>query len=202
MLRLSIGIIEVIGLASAIEVADICVKSANVTLIGYELSQGNGMVLIKIEGDVGAVTAAIQASSRVGKVLSKKVIPRPGDGIECLIKNKNTVGYEDINKNTDEEVQENEINKEVEEKEIDEEVKDKEVDEEVEQKEVNEEVKENEVNENRKDEEINKIVENDLKEDASDEKYTCNLCKDPKCPREKGDLRVNCIHHDDKDANS
>lgn len=171
MLRLSIGIIEVIGLASAIEVADICVKSANVTLIGYELSQGNGMVLIKIEGDVGAVTAAIQASSRVGKVLSKKVIPRPGEGIECLIKNKNTVGYEDINKNTDQEVKE---------KEIDEEIKENEVNEEVEDKEIDEEVKEKEIN----------------------EKYTCNLCKDPKCPREKGDLRVNCIHHDDKDANS
>ena len=58
------------GLSSAIEVADICLKSANITLIGYELSKGNGMVVIKIEGDVGAVTAAIQASSKAGKIYS------------------------------------------------------------------------------------------------------------------------------------
>lgn len=166
MLRLAIGIIEVIGLSSAIEVADICLKSANVTLIGYELSKGNGMVVIKIEGDVCAVTAAIQASSKVGKIYSKKVIPRPDDGIKCLIKSRNTVGYEGIDKNTD-----NDKNVLI----------------------INEDVKEKE---------INKIEESNVKEGVSNEKYTCNLCKDPKCPRAKGDLRVNCIHYDDKDINS
>lgn len=174
MLRLAIGIIEVIGLSSAIEVADICVKSANVTLIGYELSQGHGMVLIKIEGDVGAVTAAVQASSKIAKVLNKKVIPRPGDGIECLIKNENTVGYEDIYINTD--VDKNDLI-------------------------INKEEKDKETNKNMK-EDMNKEEENDFKEDSYEEKYTCNLCKDPKCPREKGDLRVNCIHYDDKDTDS
>ncbi|WP_018590477.1 BMC domain-containing protein [Terrisporobacter glycolicus] len=174
MLRLAIGIIEVIGLSSAIEVADICVKSANVTLIGYELSQGHGMVLIKIEGDVGAVTAAVQASSKIAKVLNKKVIPRPGDGIECLIKNENTVGYEDIYINTD--VDKNDLI-------------------------INKEEKDKETNKNTK-EDMNKEEENDFKEDSYEEKYTCNLCKDPKCPREKGDLRVNCIHYDDKDTDS
>lgn len=174
MLRLAIGIIEVIGLSSAIEVADICVKSANVTLIGYELSQGHGMVLIKIEGDVGAVTAAVQASSKIAKVLNKKVIPRPGDGIGCLIKNENTVGYEDIYKNTD--VDKNDLI-------------------------INKEEKDKETNKNTK-EDMNKEEENDFKEDSYEEKYTCNLCKDPKCTREKGYLRVNCIHYDDKDTDS
>lgn len=201
MSQLSIGIIEVIGLSSAIKLADVCVKSANVNLIGYELSQGNGMVVIKIEGDVGAVTAAIQASSNVGKVYSKKVIPRPGDGIECLIKNNNTVGYDDKDKNTDDDtsvliidddIKEIEtINEEIEE-ESNEEI------EEVEDDEANKEIKEIEINENTKEEEINNIEENNPNEDYSNEKYTCNLCKDPKCPREKGDLRVNCIHHEDK----
>lgn len=178
MLRLAIGIIEVIGLSSAIEVADICVKSANVTLIGYELSQGHGMVLIKIEGDVGAVTAAVQASSKIAKVLNKKVIARPGDRIGCLIKNENTVGYEDIDKNTDDDKNDSIINGDIKEIET-----------------INEEEKDKETNENTKE-------ENDLKEDSYEEKYTCNLCKDPKCPREKGDLRVNCIHYDDKDTDS
>ena len=207
MSQLAVGIIEVIGLSSAIELADVCLKSANVNLIGYELSQGNGMVVIKIEGDVGAVNAAIQASSNLGKVYSKKVIPRPGDGIECLIKNKNTVGYEDIEKNTDDDktllkINEEKKDKEVEEIEKNEELDDKEISKEVENIENSEEIKNNGINENMKEEEIVSIEENNLNEDDSYEKYTCNLCKDPKCPREKGDLRVNCIHYEDKDTNS
>lgn len=220
MSQLAVGVIEVIGLSSAIELADVCVKSANVNLIGYELSQGNGMVVIKIEGDVGAVNAAIQASSNLGKVYSKKVIPRLGDGIECLIKNKNTVGYRDIEKNIDDDkallkINEEKKDKEVEEgivdKKIREEVKDiekneeldyKEISEEVENIETIEEIKKKGINENTKEEEIVSIEENNLNEDDSDEKYTCNLCKDPKCPREKGDLRVNCIHYEDKGTNS
>lgn len=220
MSQLAVGIIEVIGLSSAIELADVCVKSANVNLIGYELSRGSGMVVVKIEGDVGAVNAAIQASSNLGKVYSKKVIPRPGDGIECLIKNKNTVGYEDIEKNTDddtallkineekkdkeveEEIVDKEIREDVKEIETNEELDDKEISEEVENIETKEEIKKNEINENAKEEKIGSIEENNLNEDDSDEKYTCNLCKDPKCPREKGDLRVNCIHNENKDTNS
>lgn len=202
MSQLAVGIIEVIGLSSAIELADVCVKSANVNLIGYELSRGSGMVVVKIEGDVGAVNAAIQASSNLGKVYSKKVIPRPGDGIECLIKNKNTVGYEDIEKNTDDDTALLKINEEKKDKEVEEEIVDKEIREDVKEIETNEEVKKNEINENTKEEKIGSIEENNLNEDDSDEKYTCNLCKDPKCPREKGDLRVNCIHNENKDTNS
>ena len=33
------------------------------------------------------------------------------------------------------------------------------------------------------------------KGESVEEKYTCNLCKDPKCPRKKGEPRVNCIHY-------
>ena len=159
MSQLSIGIIEVIGLSSAIELADVCVKSANVNLIGYELSQGNGMVVIKIEGDVGAVTAAVQASSNVGKVYSKKIIPRPGEGIECLIKNNNTVGYYDKDKNTDDDTNVLIIDDDIKEIEtINEEI------EEVEDDETNKEIKEIEINENTKEEEINNIEENNPNE--------------------------------------
>ena len=45
MSQLAIGMIETVGLAAAIEAADVCVKSANVNLIGYELSRGNGMAV-------------------------------------------------------------------------------------------------------------------------------------------------------------
>ena len=48
MSQLAIGMIETVGLAAAIEAADVCVKSANVNLIGYELSRGNGMAVVKM----------------------------------------------------------------------------------------------------------------------------------------------------------
>ena len=74
MSQLAIGIIETIGLAACIEAADVCVKSANVNLIGYELSKGGGMATLKIEGNVGAVKAAIEASVVAANKPSKQGI--------------------------------------------------------------------------------------------------------------------------------
>lgn len=48
------------------------------------------------------------------------------------------------------------------------------------------EVKE-EDNEEKKEEEVKEW-------DQDKATYTCNLCKDPLCPRKKGDPRVDCIH--------
>lgn len=93
----SLGLIETMGLTAGIEAADAAVKSANVKLIGYELSKGSGMTVIKIEGDVGAVKAAIDAATvaaqKVSKVVSTKVIPRPANGLEKMIHTKDTVGW-------------------------------------------------------------------------------------------------------------
>ncbi len=98
MSELSLGIIEIVGLAAAIEAADICLKTANVSLVGYELTKGDGMAVIKIEGNVGAVKAAIEAAKisamKVNKVVSFKIIPRPSEQIKLLIRNNDTVGYE------------------------------------------------------------------------------------------------------------
>ena len=98
MAQKSLGLIETIGLTAAIEAADAAVKSANVQLVGYELSRGGGMTTVKVEGDVGAVNAAISAArtaaAKVGTVVSVKVIPRPSSGIEGLVRNDDTVGYE------------------------------------------------------------------------------------------------------------
>ncbi len=96
MAKKSLGLIETIGLTAAIEAADIAVKTANVTLVGYELAKGSGMTTVKIEGDVGAVKAAISAASaaaaRVGKIVSVHVIARPSEGLSALICNNDTVG--------------------------------------------------------------------------------------------------------------
>lgn len=92
----AIGIIETYGMVSAIEAADVAVKSANVSLLGYELTKGSGMVTIKLEGDVAAVRAAVEAAweaaKRVGNVYSKHIIARPHDELEKIIHSKETVG--------------------------------------------------------------------------------------------------------------
>ncbi|OWD30673.1 ethanolamine utilization protein EutM, partial [Escherichia coli] len=58
----ALGMVETKGLVSAIEAADTMVKSANVTLVGYE-KIGSGLVTVMVRGDVGAVNAATDAGS-------------------------------------------------------------------------------------------------------------------------------------------
>jgi hypothetical protein len=97
--RKSIGLIETMGLCAGVTAADAAVKSANVTLIGYEYSKGDGMCTVKVEGDVGAVKAAVAAGMKAAEALSGiksvDVIARPSDGIvPMLIFNKENVGGE------------------------------------------------------------------------------------------------------------
>lgn len=54
MQKEALGMIETKGLVGAIEAADAMVKSANVTLVGYE-KIGSGLVTVMVRGDVGAV---------------------------------------------------------------------------------------------------------------------------------------------------
>lgn len=93
----ALGTVEVIGLTAGIEAADVACKTANVDLIGYELAKGGGYVTIKVTGQVGAVNAAIdaaaEAASRITRVVSKLVIPRPSDQLEPLVDSAATVGH-------------------------------------------------------------------------------------------------------------
>ena len=92
----SLGLIETVGMAAAVEAADAAMKSANVNLVGYELTKGGGMVTVKLEGEIGAinaaVAAAISAASRVGSVYAHKVIARTAQHIEHIIHSSETVG--------------------------------------------------------------------------------------------------------------
>lgn len=93
----ALGLIETVGLTAAIEAADVACKTANVKLVGYGFTKGGGYVTVKVLGQVGAVTAAIDAAAvaagKVTRVVSTLVIPRPADGIEPLVKNATTKGY-------------------------------------------------------------------------------------------------------------
>lgn len=85
----SLGLIETVGLAVALEAADAAMKSANVALTGYELTKGGGLVTVKLTGEVGAMNAAVAAgvaaAERIGRVYAWKVIARTAAGIESLI---------------------------------------------------------------------------------------------------------------------
>jgi microcompartment protein CcmL/EutN len=95
----ALGLIETVGLAAAYEAADTAVKTASVELIGYELSKGDGMVTVKIAGNVGAVQAGIRAAqlsaSLVSKVFSVQVIPRPSRSLDAMVFTEETVLYTD-----------------------------------------------------------------------------------------------------------
>ena len=88
MQKEALGMIETKGLVGAIEAADSMVKSANVTLVGYE-KIGSGLVTVMVRGDVGAVKAATEAggaaADRVGELLSVHVIPRPHNEVEFIL---------------------------------------------------------------------------------------------------------------------
>ena len=90
-MKKALGLIEIIGLATAIEAADAAVKAADVTLLGYENTKGSGKITIKLAGGVGAVKAAVAAgvgaASRMGQVYGHHIIPRPHDEIQALIDN-------------------------------------------------------------------------------------------------------------------
>ena len=84
----ALGLVETRGLVAAIEAADAMVKTANVTLIGKEITRP-ALVTIKIVGEVAAVKAAVDAGAaaarKVGTVVSTHVIPQPDSQMELLL---------------------------------------------------------------------------------------------------------------------
>ncbi len=100
-MRESLGLVETCGISTAIEVADVMVKAANVKILELENSRGSGYMTVKITGDVGAVKAAVDAAkaagNKFGNLVSASVIPRPADGMAKLFCNPK-VPYQSVNK--------------------------------------------------------------------------------------------------------
>ena len=84
----ALGMIETKGLTALIEASDAMLKSANVTLIGWQ-KIGSGLVTAMVVGDVAAVKAAVDAgsaaASRVGEVIGTQVIPRPHEDLGAVL---------------------------------------------------------------------------------------------------------------------
>ena len=87
-LNKALGMIETYGYTPGVQAADAMLKAAEVSLVGQE-QIGAGLVTIFVQGDVGAVKAAVEAgteaASRIGEVVSNHVIARPHSGVkECM----------------------------------------------------------------------------------------------------------------------
>lgn len=83
----ALGMIETRGFVATVEAADAMAKAARVELVGYE-RVGGGYVTAIIRGDVAAVKAAVEAgslaASRIGKLVSSHIIPRPHSSVDAL----------------------------------------------------------------------------------------------------------------------
>lgn len=83
----AIGMIETKGFCALIEASDAALKSASVTMVGWE-KVGSGLVTVFLRGDVAAVKAATDAgaaaAAAVGEVVSVHVIPRPHEDLAAL----------------------------------------------------------------------------------------------------------------------
>src|SRR5438477_5955790 len=84
----ALGMIETKGLVALIEASDAMLKSANVTLVGWD-KIGSGLVTAFVVGDVAAVKAAVDAgaaaASRIGEVVSVQVIARPHEELSGML---------------------------------------------------------------------------------------------------------------------
>lgn len=161
--------IETRGLTAAVTVSDIALKSANVELIGIERSRGKGYITVKLQGDVGAVNAAVDAATNAMEtrdfIVSKTVIARPANGLEMIVYSKDTIGLDQQEESVDQKDSEDVQEEETDEIEMVEETQD------TDQSEDSEEL----------------------------EEASCNICHDPACPRKKGEPKVNCIHANDEE---
>ena len=75
----SLGLIEVSGVTAAIDCLDIMCKSADVQLVTLERKLGGRLVTVVVEGDVSAVTAAVENAMAGGlkKPVAHAVIASP-----------------------------------------------------------------------------------------------------------------------------
>lgn len=83
----SYGFIEVSGVVAAIDALDIMCKTAGVELASWERKLGGRLVTIIVQGDVAAVTEAVEAAAANGikKPVCKAVIARPHEEIVRIV---------------------------------------------------------------------------------------------------------------------
>lgn len=84
----ALGLIECSFLSVTALVADHAAKTAGVRLLGFETT-GNERILVRLEGGVAAVAAALAGAEdkaqQLGAAVTTSALPRPAAGLERLI---------------------------------------------------------------------------------------------------------------------
>ena len=83
----SLGLIEVPGVTAAIDCLDIMCKSADVEFVTWERKLGGRLVTVIVQGDVSAVTAAVENAVENGlkRPVSHAVIASPHEETQRLV---------------------------------------------------------------------------------------------------------------------
>ncbi|WP_022667384.1 BMC domain-containing protein [Desulfospira joergensenii] len=85
----SMGFIETVGIATAIQAADVMVKSANVK-VETVANADAGLITVICKGDLASCTAAVDSAkaaiSVTGTCFNSNQIPRPSSDVDVLIK--------------------------------------------------------------------------------------------------------------------
>ena len=94
----ALGMIEVFSFTTAVCVADLAAKTADVSVIAMDRNRPKSatapaplVMIVKIEGEVTAVRAAIDAgveyAKKEGKYIVSHIIPNPGETVELMAYN-------------------------------------------------------------------------------------------------------------------
>ncbi len=83
----SLGLIEVSGVTAAVDCLDIMCKSADVEFVTWERKLGGRLVTVIVQGDVSAVTAAVEnaVASGLKKPVAHAVIASPHEETRRLL---------------------------------------------------------------------------------------------------------------------
>ncbi len=75
----SLGLIELPNLADAVEALDLMLKTADVEFLTWEKKLGGRLVTIIVQGDISAVTEAVNSAKQraKGKIVAAAVIGNP-----------------------------------------------------------------------------------------------------------------------------
>lgn len=189
----AVAIVECNGLPTAIAFLDTALKSANVELLGLELAKGEGMVDVKLAGNIGAVKAATKAgiavANMINGILGQKIIARPHESIECMMSNdyiiKNLGTQKNVSDDQSKLVKENEI------------IANEKHEDEPRLKKEDLDCQEESLD---ADESLNEtVLDNQNTRTEGKKNYTCNLCKDVACPRVKGRPHTECLYYNEDD---
>lgn len=86
-MRKSLGLIELPNCTDAIEALDVMLKTADVKFLTWEKKLGGRLVTIVIQGEVSAVTEAVESAKRsaVGRIVASAIIANPHEETMKLV---------------------------------------------------------------------------------------------------------------------